>query len=272
MEGRPRPPLGGLPRTPTDQSCHSLDSSATQGQPVPKTNTSATGPRLSMRSIREVLRLQRAARRPVRPCLEGPSRTDGRVQRCSFAALGIPRLNRTSNPWPGAAAGPGASGAAAGPGARAAGGGPSKMPRICPVAGSRRMVTGSSVSRSRLAEPSGPCSVMLASSSVHVTGRAKENPARSSSASVYSAMAKDSEKSSAPPGSRPVSEYAPPAAGSVGGASMKKAGRRYGPPSPSSPPQSSRARPEAAGGGAAAATRMEPLSVSRRYRSAFVNW
>ena len=55
MEGRPRPPLGGLTRTPTDQSCHSLDSSATQGQPVPKTNTFATGPRLSMRSIREVL-------------------------------------------------------------------------------------------------------------------------------------------------------------------------------------------------------------------------
>ncbi len=31
MQGRPQPPLGGLTRTP---SCHSLDSSATQGQPV----------------------------------------------------------------------------------------------------------------------------------------------------------------------------------------------------------------------------------------------
>ena len=34
MQGRPRPPLGGLTRILTDRECHALDSSATQGQPV----------------------------------------------------------------------------------------------------------------------------------------------------------------------------------------------------------------------------------------------
>ncbi len=72
------------------------------------------------------------------------------------------------------------------------------MPRIRPVAVSRRSVTGSSLSRSRVAESRGPRRAMLASSPVQFAGRAKENPARSSSVSVNSAMANDTGKSSAP--------------------------------------------------------------------------
>ena len=59
--------------------------------------------------------------------------------------------------------------------------------------------------------------MIAANSSVHVTGTANENPARWSSVSVNSDMAKDSENNSVPAPSVPVSDHGPPASGSAGG-------------------------------------------------------
>ena len=83
--------------------------------------------------------------------------------------------------------------------------------------------------RSRVAEPPGPLSVILAKAAAHTArvGRAKAKPDRPSPSAI-SGMSKLRENSSRPPWASPVIWYAPPECGRKGGASTTKAGSRKG--------------------------------------------
>lgn len=120
--------------------------------------------------------------------------------RLQAAASGIPRLKSRSRPRCGGAKAVGASGL----------GGFRTMPRTWPLAGSKRMAVGASVSLSSVAEPPGPESVMLSNwsaqpDSAGSTNAKEERPPPSAN----SGMAKSSVKSSLPLAARPVMRCSP---------------------------------------------------------------
>ena len=118
---------------------------------------------------------------------------------------------------------------------------PRKIPRISPVRGFRRIVTGRSVSSSNLTDPPGPLSVIPASSPSHPTrtGSAKTNDDLPSP-SPTSGIAKLNENNSSPSTSHPTISNSPPDRGIAAGASTTNAGSRNGVPSDPTPPHSSR--------------------------------
>ena len=148
---------------------------------------------------------------------------------------GIPRLVNTSNPGSNANADT-ASSPLPVPAPR-----PRKIPRISPVRGFRRIVTGRPVSSSNLTDPPGPLSVIPASSPSHPTrtGSAKTNDDLPSP-SPTSGIAKLNQNNSSPSTSRPVISNSPPDRGIAAGASTTNAGSRNGVPSDPTPPHSSR--------------------------------
>ena len=172
-------------------------------------------------------------------------RTAASRHRLQASPPGSPRLKSTSNPGP--AACPEASAATWVADARSR-----RMPRICPVRGLRRIAIGRLLAPSKVNEPPGPVSVMLAKLSGQSgrTGRTKaklELP----SPSAVSGMAKRSEKSLLASAVRPVTANAPAESGSAGGASTTNAGFRNGTLSEVVPPHSRSACSAAVTAGAA---------------------
>ena len=119
---------------------------------------------------------------------------------------------------------------------------------------------GRSLSSSRLTEPPGPVSVMVARFPSHagITGRTKANDELPSPSAV-SGMVKLREKSSTLLAVRPVTTYSPAESGSAAGASTTKAGSRNGSLSALTPPQ----RRRDLAGVAAMAALATPSSLSR---------